>query len=390
MPKPSKRISEISETDLEGWEVYFEALKRCREGQNIIMTCIGDHDFPTPVQTVEACKQALDDGHHKYTEIQGHPDLLKAIARVSSIASGIEISPDQVVGTMGGQGGLYAVMQTVLDPSDHAIIISPYYVTYPNTVRSAGGTFTEVETSPEDGFQPRAEAIEAAIKPNTKALLINTPNNPTCAIYTQETLEAIAQVCIKHDLWLISDEVYWTLSNNNHISPISLPGMKERTLVIHSMSKSHAMTGWRFGWVIGPEEAIYYLTQHNLVSTYGMNDFISRAVTEALNGEFGVEEITSVFRKRGEIFLKEIEGANGIRVLNEAGGMYFMLDIRAITNDASKFSFGLLDEESVAVMPGDSFGAAAAGHLRISLCQPEDKLKEAASRIRRFAASYSE
>ena len=390
MPEPSKRITQISESSLEGWEVYVAALERQQKGDDILMLAIGDHDFPTPHDTVAACKKALDEGHHKYTRIEGTRELLEAIARVSTIASGIDVSTDEVIAVPGGQAALYAAMQAVLNPGDHVVVVSPHYVTYPGTVRSASGTFTLVEANSEDGFEPRAEAIETAIRENTKALLICTPSNPTCAIYSRETLESIAGVCKRHDLWLISDEVYWSLSNGRHISPISLPGMKERTLVVHSMSKSHAMTGWRVGWLIAPPEMVTHLVQHNLVSTYGMSDFISRAAAIALDNDFGVKEIAETYRRRGEVFLEAIRGANGIRALNEPGGMYFMLDIREITSEAKAFAFGLLEAENLAVMPGDSFGPSAAGHLRISLCQNEENLREAARRLLRFVTKYSE
>lgn len=390
MPAPSKRIAGISESDFEGWEVFVEALKQQREGKDIIMVCIGDHDFPTPAGSVEACKKALDDGHHNYSEIQGQPDLLDAIAKISSHACGMEVLPSEVVAVPGGQAALYAAMQAVTDPGDDTIVVSPHYVTYPSTVRAAGGTFTLVEALPENGFEPKASDIEAAITGRTRAVMINSPNNPTCAIYSRETLEAIADVCIRHDLWLISDEVYWSLSNGTHICPRALPDMKDRTIVVQSMSKSHGMTGWRIGWLIASPQMCNYLTQHNLVSTYGMNDFISRAATVALNEEIGVAEIAETYRKRGEAFVTELRGVNGFRILNEPGSMYFMADIREIASDAQKFAFGLLNEEQVAIMPGDSFGPSAAGHIRISLCQPEDRLNEAARRIRRFASSYRE
>ena len=390
MPSPSARISNISKTNLEGWEVYFTALERQNAGDDIYMVCIGDHDFPTPHDTVEACKLALDEGYHRYSEIPGQTPLREAMAKVSSEACGMPVTAEEVIAVPGGQGGLYASLQAAIDPGDHVIIISPYYVTYPNSVRAAGGEYTLVEASPDNGFEPEAEKIAAAIKPNTKAVLINSPNNPTCAIYSRKTLQQIADVCIEHDLWLISDEVYWSLSNGTHVSPRSLPGMEERTFVVHSMSKSHGMTGWRIGWILTSKEMAYYLTQHNLVSTYGMNDFISRAATIGLNEKFGVKEIAETFRGGGEIFLNEIKGMNGLKVLNEPGGMYFMIDIRDITADSQAFAFGLLEQEDVAIMPGDSFGPTAAGHIRISLCQPDDRLKEAAIRLRRFASSYSE
>ena len=263
-------------------------------------------------------------------------------------------------------------------------------MTYPGTIRAAGAEFTMVDSYSEDGFQPKADAIEAAVRDNTKAILINTPNNPTCAIYTRETLEAIADVCIRHDIWAISDEVYWSLTNGQHISPMAIDGMRDRTLAILSMSKSHGLTGWRVGWIVSTEAMSYNFTQHNLVSTYGMCDFISEAATAALSGDFGVSEIADTYRKRGEVFLNALGDSNDIRVLNEAGGMYFMLDVRSKAKDTRKFAFGLLDDESVAVMPGESFGDTAAGHLRISLGEPEERLEEAAKRIRRFTANYAE
>ena len=370
--------------------MFFEALKRQRAGEDILMVCIGEHDFDAPAQTIEACKNALDTGHHNYTEIPGKPDLRDAMARVSTIAVGTEVSPEEVISMPGGQAGLYASMQATLNPGDHVVSISPYYVTYPGTIRAAGATATFVEAYSEDGFQPRAENLEAAIQKNTKAILINSPNNPTCSIYSRETIEMICDICKRHDLWLISDEVYWSLSNGQHVSPFSLPGMKERTVVILSMSKSHGMTGWRVGWVVADKALTYYFTQHNLVCNYGMCDFITEAATKALNGDFGVEEIANTYRKRGEVFLEALGQTNDIKVMNEPGNMYIMLDIRAKASDTQRFAFELLDAEKVAVMPGESFGAPAAGHIRISLGQPEDKLREAAGRIRRFITNYSQ
>src|SRR5690606_15646564 len=150
-----------------------------------------------------------------------------------------------------------------------------YYATYPGTFRAAGASFTVVEACTEDGFQPDAKAIAEAVRPETRAILINTPNNPTGAVYTQEALEGIAEICRARDLWLFSDEVYWTLTGGDrqHRSPRVLPGMAERTLVINSLSKSHGMTGWRIGWLTGPAELIHLIVGLNLVSTYGLNDF---------------------------------------------------------------------------------------------------------------------
>jgi arginine:pyruvate transaminase len=314
------------------------------------------------------------------------------MARIATKATGVPTTPKEVLATPGGQSALYAAVQATLDPGDHAVVVAPYYATYPGTFRAAGADFTVVEARAEDGFQPDAKTVEEAVRPNTRAILINTPNNPTGAVYTRETLEGITEICRARDLWLYSDEVYWTLAGDarRHLSPRALPGMKERTLVINSLSKSHGMTGWRIGWLTGPAELIRLTVNLNLVSTYGLNDFVSRAAIEALENGYGIEEIAARYAARRETFLAAMRGFNAVTVRGSEGGMYVMLDVRAVEPDCERFAWGLLEAEKVAVMPGSSFGEAAAGHVRISLCQPDPLLKEAAERLKRFVSSYQQ
>jgi arginine:pyruvate transaminase len=388
MPTPSKRLEGIIPSGKDGWEVHFAAWTRKEAGEPIIILSVGDHDFDTPGETVEACVAALRSGHHHYTQLPGVPRLREAMARASTRCTGVETSAAEVLVTPGGQLALYAAVQGTLDRGDHAVVVAPYYATYPGTFRAAEADFTVVEAEAADGFQPRAEAIEAALKPNTRAILINTPNNPTGAVYSRESLEAIAELCVRHDLWLLSDEVYWTLGGGHHISPRALPGMAERTLVINSMSKSHGMTGWRMGWLTGPESMIALLVSLNLVTTYGLTGFIQQAAAEALENDYGVQQIADTYNGRRKVFLDAIRGLNDITVRGSEGGMYVMLDVSAIERDDEKFAWAFLDAEKVGVMPGSSFGDAAAGHIRVSLCQPDDVLLEAATRLRRFASSY--
>ncbi|QPC88126.1 aminotransferase class I/II-fold pyridoxal phosphate-dependent enzyme [Mesorhizobium sp. NBSH29] len=390
MPRPSSRISGITPSGKDGWEVHFAAMTRKQAGEPIIMLSVGDHDFDTPSETVEACVTAVRGGYHHYTQLPGIPKLREAMAKISTRATGVMTAHNNVIATPGGQAALYAAVQAVLDPGGHAIVIAPYYATYPGTFRAAGAGFTVVETAAEDGFQPRAETVRRALQPNTRAILINTPNNPTGAVYSRKCLEGLATICREHDLWLLSDEVYWTLGGGEHISPRALPGMAERTLVINSMSKSHGMTGWRIGWLTGPEDLITQLISLNLVTTYGLPDFASRAATEALENGYGIAEIAARYAARRTVWLDEMHGLNNVIVRGSEGGMYVMLDIRAVEPDCEKFAWALLESEKVAVMPGASFGEAAAGHIRISLTQPENILKEAASRLKRFVASYGD
>jgi arginine:pyruvate transaminase len=354
------------------------------------MLSVGDHDFATPQQTVEACVAALREGHHHYTQLPGMPALRAAMARISSRSTGAPASADEVIATPGGQAALFAAAQGTLDPGDHAIMIGPHYATYPGTFRAAGASFSVVDALAEDGFEPRAEAIAGAIRPSTRAILINTPNNPTGAVYSRRTIEAIADLCRRHDLWLISDEVYWTLGGEDrpHLSPRALPGMAERTLVVNSMSKSHGMTGWRIGWLTGPADFIRTLISLNLVSTYGLNDFVSRGAIAALDNDHGIAEIAARYAGRRAVFLDAMRGVNQLPVRGSQGGMYVMLDVAALDANSEAFAWKLLEREQMSVMPGSSFGDAAEGHIRISLCQPEDVLVEAAARLRRFAGSY--
>lgn len=389
MPRPSLRIEGIVPSGKDGWEVHFAALSRKQAGEDILMLSVGDHDFDTAPATVEACVAALHSGHHHYIQLPGLPRLREAMARLSAECTGLPATAEEVIVTPGGQGALFAAFQATLDPGSHAIIVSPYYATYPGTIRAAGATFTEIEARAETGFEPDLDAMAAAVTADTRAILINSPNNPTGALYSRETMEAIADICLRNDLWLLSDEVYWTIraGGAEHVSPRSLPGMKERTLVINSLSKSHGMTGWRIGWLTGPAELVRVLVNLNLVSTYGLPDFISHAAIEAIENGHGAEEIAARYAHRRQVFLDAIHGINGVMVRGSRGGMYIMLDISAVEEDCERFAWNLLDAENVAVMPGSSFGDAARGHVRVSLTQEDAVLNEAAARLRRFVLS---
>ncbi|MFZ1814147.1 MAG: aminotransferase class I/II-fold pyridoxal phosphate-dependent enzyme [Rhizobiaceae bacterium] len=386
MPAISKRVSGILGNDPSGWEVHFSAKARQDAGEDILMLSIGDHDVPTPEQSVEACVDALRAGHHHYTDLQGIAELRRAMAAITEQSSGVPTGADEVIVAPGGQGALFLAVHAALDPGDHTIVVGPYYATYPGTFRAACADFSVVEARAEDDFQPRRAELEKALNSRTRAILINSPNNPTGAVYTRQTLEAISAFCRDHDLWLISDEVYWTHPGESgaHLSPASLPGMAERTLIVNSVSKSHGMTGWRVGWLRAPRELIANLINLNLVLTYGLGDFVSRAVTRALENGWGVQDYTKRYAERRVALVREFAGMNGATVRGSSGGMYVMLDVRGVADSGEEFAWALLDAERIAVTPGEAFGKAAAGHVRISLCQTESVLREAARRIRAF------
>jgi arginine:pyruvate transaminase len=261
------------------------------------------------------------------------------------------------------------------------------YVTYPATVAATGATLVKVPLLAERGFHLDLDALAAAVTPRTRAILVNSPHNPTGAVMTRPELEAVARLCRRHDLWLISDEVYATLLyDGEHVSPASLPGMADRTATVSSLSKSHAMTGWRVGWLIGPAALIEHAANLALSMLYGSPPFIQDAATVALTQD-GADAgaMLDRFRRRRDAVCRRLAGLPGLACTRPKGGMFVMLDIRRTGLSAEDFAQRLLAEERVCVLSGDAFGGAATGHVRLSLTAPDERLAEACNRIGRFA-----
>jgi len=398
MPTLSPRITGIVTGADDGWGVQERARAMQRAGRDdVILLTMGDHDFPTAEPIRDACAAALAAGETGYGSIHGIEPLRTLIAARGAPVHGIEIDPASVVVSMGGQAALFAALCATLGPGDEAIVIEPYYATYEQTIRSAGGVAVTVPTSADDGFQPDPATLRAAIGPRTRAILCNSPNNPSGAVYTRATLEGIAALCREHDLWLISDEVYHSqVYEADHLSPASLPGMAERTFIVDSMSKSHAMTGWRSGWLICPSrEAAQCVTDLFLTSAYGVAPFIQSAMRVALESGEGPEaKIAALYRRRRDRAVAALARSPRLGIHPPEAAMYVMIDLRPLIGDApgaaERFAYALLDATGVAAMPGDSFGPSAAGHIRISLTAPEGDLTEACTRIATFADTWSD
>jgi len=263
---------------------------------------------------------------------------------------------------------------------------NPYYVTYPVTLRALGLAPVPVATDPARAFCPTFGQIDA-VAGGGRSLLINSPNNPTGTVYDRATLEAVARATLAHDLWLISDEVYDTqVWQGAHLSPRALPGMAGRTLVIGSMSKSHAMTGSRAGWIVGPADAIAHLMNLATHTTYGVPGFVQDAALFALTeGEALEQRVSAPFVRRHALAERVLAGQNAVRALPSIGAMYLMLDIRATGLSGEGFAMSLLEQHAIAVMPGESFGACAAGHLRVAMTVDDDTFVTALTTLTQFA-----
>lgn len=385
----SKRVQSLQDGGA-AWAVFFKARQMVAAGEAVTELTIGEPDVRTAPAILDAMAAAAHGGQTGYSAIPGEPELRAAVAERVRARTGVATGPENVLITPGGQAGLFAAHAAVLDPGDKALMVDPYYATYPGTILAVGGEPVAVTARPELGFLPRGEDIAAAAL-EARSLLINTPNNPTGAIYPRTTLEEIAAACEAAGLWLISDEVYDTqIWEGEALSPRALPGMAERTLSVGSLSKSHAMTGSRIGWVVGPEEAIAAMTDLAINTTYGVPGFIQTAAVYALAQGTALEaEIAAPFRRRREIALRLIGAQNVVKALPAQGAMYVLLDIRATGLSGQDFAEKLLAEEMIAVMPGESFGAAAAGHVRVALTIDDARFEAALARLLDWAAKQA-
>ena len=384
----SARIEGVTQGGSDGWDVHYRARALQAQGRDVVLLTVGDHDIKADGSIIDAMTASAKGGNLGYAPTIGFPALRAVLAERLAAATGAPAQADNVLVTAGGQAALFFSMMSVLDPGDACLLVDPFYATFPLTVRAASARVVSIPAPAETGFVPQADAIDAAAAASgAKALLINSPNNPTGAVYDRAALEAIAAVCRARDLWLISDELYDTqVFDGEHVSPRGLPGMAERTIVIGSMSKSHAMTGFRIGWLLGPKALVARAGEFAIAATYGTPGFIQDAALHALTAQDGTEDrIAARYRRRRDLALDALEGATGVRVHRPAGGMYLMLDIRPTGLGGTDFALGLLEAEGVAVMPGESFGAAAAGHLRVALTVPEDRLIPALRRLAAYA-----
>jgi arginine:pyruvate transaminase len=386
--KVSNRLRTINGDGDDGWGLFNRSRQMINDGIQVVELTIGEHDIRTDPSILAAMDAAATGGHTGYAMINGTDSLRDTVANRITARTGVPTTRDNILITPGGQSALYATHHAALDDGDTALFIDPHYATYPGTVRGVGGVPVAIAASPDDDFQPQIPALAAAAAgPRVKSLLINTPNNPTGVVYSLATLEGIAQVCIDHDLWLISDEVYDTqVWDGAHLSPRALPGMAERTLVVGSMSKSHAMTGSRVGWVCGPTDIIAHMTDLATNTTYGVPGYIQDAADFALNAGDALEEtVAAPFRRRRALTIDALAGQNVVRLVPAQGAMYVMLDIRATGLSSADFANALLDEAHIAVMPGESFGSAAAGHVRVAMTIDDATYVDAINRLVAFA-----
>ena len=347
------------------------------------MLSIGEPDLPPPTAVLDAAIDSLRAGRTRYADGQGERVVRRAVAEMMTKRSGLPVSERDVVFMSGTQHAVHATLSTLVEEGDDVLVPDPFYATYDGVVAATGARFVHVPTSPDDDFHLTAAALEAAVTPNSRVLLLNSPSNPTGAVLSAAELDAIGEVCIRHDLWIVCDEVYATMTYGvDFSSPFDRPQLRERSVSVASISKSHALPGFRCGWAVCPPELTPRLTLVVETMLFGSQPFLADATAVALEQDHEeVETMRATFLARAQAVVAAIAGARGVRTHLPEGGMFMFLDIRPTGLTGEQFAWRLLEDRGVVVMPGESFGPGGAGHVRVALTVPADVITEACGRI---------
>ena len=369
------------------WFVHLEGAKRRALGEDVIMLSIGEPDFPPPAEILDVVERQMRAGRTRYSNGRGEPEVLAAIAGHYAARTGRRISTNQITFLPGTQTALFTTFMTLVETGDEVLVPDPCYATYQGVIAATGAGIVPVPLDPDQGFHLDADLLARAVTPRSRALLLNTPSNPTGAVLSGRELSAIGEVCARHDLWIVSDEVYASLVyEGTFASPFDDPQMCERTIVVSSLSKSHAMPGFRCGWAIGPEAFSRAMLPLSETMLFGSQPFLEDATAYALSREFDeCLAMRQAYIRRARLLVERLSNAPGISARMPEGGMFVMADVRRTGLSGDDFALGLLNEENVVTMPGESFGTSACGHIRISLTAKEDELSEACDRIARYA-----
>ncbi|MBW9102249.1 pyridoxal phosphate-dependent aminotransferase [Paraburkholderia phenoliruptrix] len=387
--KYSSRVEGLQGRRTSAWEIHRVAQQAAANGEDVIVLSVGDPDFATPAPIVERAIEALRGGDTHYSAVSGRDPLRAAIAAEQSRMSGCSITAANAILTAGAQNGVFAASLCLLEAGDEAIVPEPMYLTYEACVRAAGATLVPVPVDPARAFHLNCDALENAVTSRTKAIFFATPCNPTGVVTPRADLERIARLACKHDLWVLSDEVYADLTfEREHVSIMALPGMAGRTVTLGSLSKSHAMAGWRVGWAIGPTQLIEHMGRLALAMLYGLPGFIQQAALTALHDKARiVAEMREIYRRRRDVVFEHLSRIPRLRCLLPEAGMFMMVDVSGTGLDTVDFTWRLFRAQGVSVLDASAFGETANGFVRLGFVVDEARLAEACKRIAAFVAT---
>lgn len=392
----SARIGSIAESATMKVDAKAKALKAA--GEDVIGFGAGEPDFPTPQHVVDAAVEAAKDPkNHKYTPAAGLPALRQALAEKTTRDSGFQAEASQVLVTNGGKQAVYASLATLVDPGDEVILPAPYWTTYPEAIKLAGGTPVEVFAGPEQGFKVTVEQLEAARTERSKVLMFVSPSNPTGAVYSPEETYAIGRWAAQNGLWVITDEIYEKLTYDGvpFTSIASLPELADQVVILSGVAKTYAMTGWRVGWMVGPADIIKAATTLQTHLTSNVANVSQLAALAAVTGPTEpVEQMREAFDRRRKLMVEALNGVAGFECPVPEGAFYAYVDVRqALDKDydgvtpttSAELAELILEKAKVAVVPGEAFGPS--GYLRLSYALGDEDLVAGIERIRALLGS---
>jgi aspartate aminotransferase len=393
----AQRMNEITESPTMAIDAKAKALKAA--GENVIGFGAGEPDFPTPEHIVEAAAAATHNtAFHRYTPAGGLPELRAAIAAKTKRDSAYEVAPEQVVVTNGGKQALYNACLAIIDPGDEIILPAPYWVSYPEMIRLAGGTMVTIETTEQTGFRATLDQLERVRTSKTKALVFTSPSNPTGSVYPPDEVEAIARWCNEHGIWIITDEIYEHLVYGAHSfssMPVLVPEVAERCIVVNGVAKAYAMTGWRVGWSLAPLDVTNKMISLQSHTTSNVSNVAQAAALAAVSGDLeAARTMHAAFDRRRQTIVKLLNEIDGIDCYEPEGAFYAFPSVRGLfgrtiagVTIASSLDLAdvVLGEAKVAFVPGEGFGAP--GYARFSYALGDADLEEGIGRIARLLAA---
>jgi aspartate/methionine/tyrosine aminotransferase len=387
----SHRIGSIAESATLAVDAKAKALKAA--GRPVIGFGAGEPDFPTPDYIVAAAIEACRDPKwHRYTPAGGLPELKEAIAVKTLRDSGYQVSASQVMVTNGGKQALYNAFAALLDPGDEALLPAPYWTTYPESIRLAGGVPVEILTDETSGYRVTIEQLDAALTPRTKLLVFVSPSNPTGAVYTPAEVEAIGRWAVSKGIWVVTDEIYEHLVYGDAefaSMPTLVPELADRCVVVNGVAKTYAMTGWRVGWIVGPQDVVKAATNLQSHATSNVANVSQVAALAAVSGGLAaVAEMRTAFDRRRQAITGILDAIDGVTCPLPEGAFYVYPSVKGVlgrtirgrvADSSAELAAIILDEVEVAVVPGEAFGTP--GYLRLSYALGDDDLREGANRI---------
>ena len=386
IPVYSDQATRLQEQDNGGWEVHDRALEMQRAGEDVILLCVGDPDFRTPEPIIDNAVSYLRVGRTHYSPALGEIKFRRAVADLETHSSPHPCDVDEVAIFPGATSAIHAVMTCLLNAGDEVVIPEPMYVGYPSIMQALDARVVAVPLDVKSGFGLDLPLIKSVFTERTRVLFLNTPGNPTGSIISATELRELATFCRERGVWLVCDEVYSMFTyDGHHRSARASVEHLDNIVMIDGLSKSHAMSGWRMGWVIAPPQLIERLGDYSAATLFGSPQFIQDASAFALeNDQIYVANMRKEYRARRDFVLRKLSKVSQLSCSRPRAGMFIMCDVSGTGMSGREFAEQLLAAEQVSVVPGDAFGPSAEGFVRIGLAQNEVTLRKACKRIRRF------